>query len=76
MDRLLERGLKEFDPVKREAIYLETHRIWLEELPLIPLFSLYYYVGVSNRIKIPGNVSTLVGAEGDFLFDIRQWKMK
>lgn len=76
MDRLLESGLKEFDPVKREAIYLKTHRIWLEELPLIPLFSLYYYVGISNRINIPENVSTLVGAEGDFLFNIRQWKMK
>lgn len=76
MDRLLESGLKEFDPIKREAIYLNAHRIWLEELPLIPLFSLYYYVGVSNRIKIPENVNTLVGAEGDFLFNIRQWKMK
>lgn len=76
MDRLLENGLKEFDPAGREAIYLKAHRIWLDELPLIPLFSLYYYIGISKRIKIPGNVSTLVGAENDFLFNIREWKMK
>jgi peptide/nickel transport system substrate-binding protein len=76
MDRLLDDGLRELDPVKREAIYLEAHRVWLEELPLLPLFSLYYYIGVSRRIKIPGAVSTLVGAEADFLIDIKQWKKK
>lgn len=73
MDRLLDQGLLELDPVKREAIYLKAHGLWLEELPLIPLFNLYYYMGVSRKIKIPGTVSTLVGSESDFLIDIRQW---
>lgn len=76
MDRLLDNGLKEPDPVKREAIYLKAHKIWLEELPLIPLFNLYYYVGVSKRIRIPETVSTLVSAEGDFLINIKQWTKK
>ncbi|HLP58005.1 MAG TPA: ABC transporter substrate-binding protein [Candidatus Deferrimicrobium sp.] len=73
MDRLLDKGLLEKDPAKREAIYLQAHDIWLEELPLIPLFNLYYYVGVSRQVKVPGTVSTLVGSESDFLIDIRQW---
>ncbi|MDQ1354436.1 MAG: bac 5 protein [Acidobacteriota bacterium] len=73
MDRLLDQGLLELDPVKRETIYLKAHDIWLEELPFIPVFTLYYYMGVSRKIKIPGTVSTLVGSESDFLIDIRQW---
>jgi ABC-type transport system substrate-binding protein len=73
MDRLLDQGMLELDADKREAIYLKAHRIWLEELPIIPLFTLYYYMGVSRKIRIPGTVSTLVGSESDFLIDIRQW---
>jgi peptide/nickel transport system substrate-binding protein len=73
MDVLLDRGLREFDPVKRKAIYLKAHDIWLKELPLLPLFNLYYYVGISNRIKIPDTVSTLVSSESDFLFNIEAW---
>jgi ABC-type transport system substrate-binding protein len=76
MDRLLDLGLNQSDPVKLEAVYLDAHRVWLEELPLLPLFNLYYHVGVSRRIKVPENLDTLVGSEGDFLFDIRRWKMK
>ncbi len=76
IDRLLDNGLQELNPAKREAIYLKAHNMWLEELPLIPLFSLYYYVGVSKKIKIPDTTSTLVGAEGDFLFNIKQWTKK
>ena len=75
MDRLLDLGLQEFDPVKREALYLGAHRLWRQELPLIPLFNLYYYIGISRRIKIPEHLETLVDSESDFLFDIRQWKM-
>ncbi len=73
MDRLLDQGLLELDPVKREAVYLKAQGLWLEELPLIPLFNLYYYMGISRKVKIPGTVSTLVGSESDFLIDIHQW---
>jgi peptide/nickel transport system substrate-binding protein len=75
MDRLLDLGLQEFDPVKREALYLDAHRLWRQELPLIPLFNLYYYVGISRRIKIPEHLENLIDSESDFLFDIRRWKM-
>ncbi len=74
MDRLLDQGLLEMDPIKREAIYLQAHEIWLEGLPFIPLFNLYYYIGVSQRITLPGTISTLVSSESDFLIDIHQWK--
>ncbi|UCH92426.1 MAG: ABC transporter substrate-binding protein [Candidatus Aminicenantes bacterium] len=76
MDALLERGLRELNPRKREEIYLEGHRLWLEHLPLIPLFNLYYYVGVSRDIEIPGQTYEVVGSMGDFLFNIRQWTRK
>lgn len=73
MDQFLDNGLLELDPVKREAIYFKAHDIWLKELPILPLFNLYYYIGVSRRIKVPDNVSTLVGSESDFLINIRAW---
>lgn len=74
MDRLLDAGLREFDPRRREKIYREAHRVWLDRLPLLPLFNLYYYVGVSDRVKIPAVVSALVASESDFLYNIREWK--
>jgi peptide/nickel transport system substrate-binding protein len=74
MDRLLDLGLKEMDPLKREKIYLAAHRVWLEALPLLPLFNLYYYVGVSKRIPAPQDTCRLMSASGDFLQNIREWK--
>jgi len=76
MDVILNRGLKEMDRQKREQIYMKAHNIWLKELPLIPLFNLYYYVGVSKKVAVPLQTYDLVGGAGDFLFNIRQWKMK
>lgn len=74
MDDLLEQGLREMDPLKREQIYRRAHDLWLKELPFLPLFNLYYHIGISNRIKIPKTASTLIGAEGDFLINITDWK--
>ncbi|MCP4215327.1 MAG: hypothetical protein GY765_11765 [bacterium] len=74
MDRLLKKGLAEFDVKKREAVYMAAHREWLRELPLLPLFNLYYYVGVSKSITVPRFPSRLVSAEGDFLGNITDWK--
>jgi peptide/nickel transport system substrate-binding protein len=76
MEALLAQGLKEPDHQKREEIYMKAHRLWREELPLIPLFNLYYYVGISGKITIPKRTYTLVGAVGDFLFNIHDWKTK
>lgn len=75
MDGLLVQGLKEMDGAKREKIYVQAHNIWLKELPLIPLFNLYYYMGVSKNIKIPTQTYKLVEGGGDFLFNIHQWKI-
>jgi len=74
MDALLHQGLRELDPGKREEIYLNAHRVWLENLPLIPLFNLYYYVGVSRHIRIPSRRVEIVGSVGDFLYNILGWK--
>ncbi len=74
MDRLLDLGLMEMNPLKREKIYLAAHRVWLEDLPLLPLFNLYYYVGVSKRIPAPPDTCRLMSASGDFLQNIQEWK--
>jgi peptide/nickel transport system substrate-binding protein len=76
MDKLLQQGLRELDPGKREEIYLKAHRVWLENLPLIPLFNLYYYVGVSRHIGIPVRRVEIVGSVGDFLYNILKWRKK
>jgi peptide/nickel transport system substrate-binding protein len=76
MDALLQQGLRELNPGKREEIYLKAHRLWLENLPLIPLFNLYYYVGVSQYIGIPARRVEIVGSVGDFLYNILEWRKK
>lgn len=76
MELLLKRGLTEFAPVKRESIYSEALGIWKRSLPFIPLFSLYYYVGVSRDVPVPSELYSVVSSEGDFLYNISQWKPK
>jgi len=73
MDLLLEQGLRERNEEKREKLYISAHKIWLDELPLIPLFNLYYYMGISRDIKIPGETYKIIGSTGDFLFNIEKW---
>jgi peptide/nickel transport system substrate-binding protein len=77
MDRLLDLGPLEPGPGKREAIYSKAHHTWLNHLPFLPLFNLYYYVGISHKkVNVPTDVYKLVGSSGDFLFNIRQWRVK
>ncbi len=76
MELLLQKGLMEFDPVKRESIYTEAYEKWKKSLPFIPLFSLYYYVGVSRDVPVPTEFYSVVSSEGDFLFNISHWKPK
>ena len=73
MDQLLTVGLQEMDEKKREDIYRRAHSLWREELPIIPLFNLYYYVGVSRRVRIPAGDCPMVGSTGDFFYDIEEW---
>jgi peptide/nickel transport system substrate-binding protein len=75
MDRLLSAGLRELNPQKRKIIYLEAHNLWKRDLPLLPLFNLYYYVGVAQNVSIPTDTCRLMGSSGDFLQNIRCWKI-
>lgn len=74
MDRLLDAGLRELASLKRKTVYREAHQVWNTDLPLLPLFSLYYYVGVANNVPIPEDTCRLMGSSGDFLQNIRCWK--
>ena len=73
MDALLEAGLREMDEKKRRQIYLNAHEHWLESLPLIPLFNLDYYMGISRSLKIPANHFRMVGSTGDFFYNLLGW---
>jgi len=76
MDNLLLKGLKTVDNQKREKIYLNANKIWEKDLPFIPLYNLYFYKGVSNKIFIPKNTAKLIGSSGDFLQNIENWIFK
>jgi len=73
-DELLESGNRELDEVKRKNIYIKIHNKWLKELPIIPLFSLYYYVGINKKIT-PNNFYKIVGSITDPLYNINLWNL-
>jgi peptide/nickel transport system substrate-binding protein len=73
MDALLEDGLHEMDEKKRRQIYLNAHECWLESLPLIPLFNLDYFMGISRSLKIPADRFRMIGSTGDFFYNLQGW---
>ena len=73
MDRLLEAGLAEMNEGARREIYLRAHRLWADDLPLLPLFSLNYYVAVARGVSPPADLFRFVGSTGDFFYDIGRW---
>jgi len=73
MDAVLEDGLREMDEDQRRKKYDRAHELWLEALPLIPLFSLNYYMGVTRQIAVPGKRVEVIGSCGDFFGDIQDW---
>ena len=73
MDAVLEEGLREMDAGKRRKIYERANDLWLESLPLIPLFSLNYYMGIAKKIKIPEDRFAVVGSTGDFFNNLQGW---
>ena len=73
MDATLEAGLREMDDGKRRAIYGRAHDLWRDELPLIPLFNLNYYMGVTREITPPRERFELIGSCGDFFYNLQGW---
>lgn len=73
MDAVLEEGLREMNAEKRRKIYERAHDLWLASLPLIPLFNLNYYMGISTMIKIPENRFHVIGSSGDFFYNLQGW---
>ncbi len=76
MDALLEEGLREMDPERRRLIYGRAHALWLESLPLIPLFNLNYYMGISRAIKVPKDRFNVIGSSGDFFYNLQDWQLR
>lgn len=75
MNRYLIIGLQEMDQQKRRLIYLKAHQVWQEELPMLPLFNRFFYVGIRQKIPVPKNACTLMSSTGDFLLNILDWKI-
>lgn len=73
MDAALEAGLREMDEGRRRAIYGRAHELWLEALPMIPLFSLNYFMGLSRRLAAPDAPFAVIGSCGDFFYNIQDW---
>ena len=73
MDAVLDEGMREMDPDKRRKIYERAHDLWLESLPLLPLFSLNYYMGISRQIKVPDDRFAVIGSSGDFFYNLQGW---
>ncbi|MBN2346282.1 MAG: ABC transporter substrate-binding protein [Candidatus Aminicenantes bacterium] len=73
MDAVLEAGLREMDEAKRRGIYRRAHELWREDLPLIPLFSLNYYMGLARSITPPRERFELIGSCGDFFYHLQGW---
>jgi ABC-type transport system substrate-binding protein len=73
MDALLESGLREMDEKRRRRIYLDAHERWLRSLPIIPLFNLDYFMGISLPIRIPAERFRTVGSTGDFFYNLQGW---
>ena len=73
MDALLDAGLREMDEEKRRQIYMDAHECWLQSLPLIPLFNLNYFMGISKSVKIPADHFRMIGSTGDFFYNLQGW---
>ncbi len=75
LDQLLRDGLAEMDQNRRTAIYRRIHQHWGEELPIVPLFSLYYHMGVTGALRPPARPVRVIGSCGDFFADIGKWAL-
>ena len=73
MDAALEAGLLEMDDGKRRATYRCAHDLWRDDLPLIPLFNLNYYMGLARKITPPRERFELIGSCGDFFYHLQGW---
>jgi len=74
MDQLLNKASLEIDGPTQVDLYRKAFSIWQDEMPLIPLFNLYYYVGIARDIPIPSKRYKVIGSTSDFLYNIWEWK--
>ena len=51
MDRVIEAGQRETDPLKRKALYDEMQRIAMTDLPVIPLMETRFITVASSKLK-------------------------
>jgi peptide/nickel transport system substrate-binding protein len=73
MDTALDDGLRQMNEQKRRVVYERAHDLWLGALPLIPLFNLNYYMGVSRALTIPRDFFAVIGSCGDFFYNLQGW---
>lgn len=63
VDRLLDAARVNLDPVEREKQYQRVQEIVAEELPIIPLFQVDNFYGVSDRIDFEPRMDEMIRAD-------------
>lgn len=75
IDSLLIKGKETMDFNKRFFIYKEVQKILWDEIPILPLFTPYYIMGVSKKIEITEKPE-IVGSTNSFSSFVWKWKFK
>ncbi len=69
IDDLLERGAQTADPEARKAIYDEFQTVFLDEMPIVPLYWPLRLAAINNRVE---NASHIITTNG-LLRNINEW---
>ncbi len=75
LDSLLVKGREKLDRNERFSIYREVQKILGDEIPILPLFSPYYIMGVSKKLEITEKPE-IVGSTNSFSSFVWKWRFK
>lgn len=75
LDSLLAKGREILDFDRRFSIYNEVQRILWDEIPVLPLFTPHYIMGVSKKVEIIEKPE-IIGSTNSFSSFIWKWKFK
>lgn len=73
MEELIGRAWREMDRGRRMELYRRAHRLWWDHLPFIPLFNLYYYIGMTGAVPSSARGLGRVASTCDFFYRVAAW---
>ncbi len=75
LDSLLVKGRETLSHTERFSIYTEVQKILGDEIPIIPLFTPYYIMGVSKKLEITEKPE-IIGSTNSFSSFVWKWRFK